>query len=218
MNNIETFWTAIAAGDQAQVQALTADQPKLLVEKHDSGHGAARLACECGHLELGRWLAANGASLDIFDSVILNQREVVQAALKNDRSLLKATSHDGWTLLHLAAFAGHPELVRTLLEAGATASAVSKNSMKNTPLHAAIAGACNLECIDQLIGLTPVDAVAANGVTALHLAASRGADQTVTLLLKRGANHRLQMADGQTPSDLARTRGFVALADRLATM
>jgi uncharacterized protein len=53
---------------------------------------------------------------------------------------VNAHAYDGWTPLHLAAFFGHVEAARLLLDAGAAAAAISDNSLKNTPLHAATAG------------------------------------------------------------------------------
>src|SRR5205823_14122776 len=49
-------------------------------------------------------------------------------------------AYDGWTPLHLAAFFGHLDAARLLLDAGADVNAVSQNSLTNTPLHAATAG------------------------------------------------------------------------------
>ena len=54
--------------------------------------------------------------------------------------LLTAYSPDGWTLLHLAPWAGQPETTRLLLERGADLTAVSTNALRNQPLNAAVAG------------------------------------------------------------------------------
>jgi ankyrin repeat protein len=45
-----------------------------------------------------------------------------------------------WTALHLAAFFGQLEAATRLLEAARRLTAVSRNPLANTPLHAAVAG------------------------------------------------------------------------------
>ena len=53
---------------------------------------------------------------------------------------LNAFAYDGWTPLHLAAFFGHLDAARALIDAGADIDAFSRNGLTNTPLHAATAG------------------------------------------------------------------------------
>lgn len=114
---------------------------------------------------------------------------------------------DGWTPLHLAAFYGRAEMVEWLLEHAAEVHAVSDNAMANHPLHAALAGERDPAVVAHLITAgADVNARAAGGVTPLHLAAARGDEAMVRLLLEAGAQSA-PMEDGKTPADLARERG-----------
>ncbi len=210
------IWKAIARGDQVVVDRLIAGDARLLAARHASGHGVARLAADCGQRDLGTHLIAAGAPVNAFDLAALGQRHQVQAAVDAQPLLLSELSHDGWTLLHLAAFAGSDRLVKWLLSQGAEPSRVSANAMANLPLHAALAGAADLDCVGRLAAVSDINFSAGAGVTALHLAASRNDASAVALLREFGAV-AVAMEDGQTPADLADSRGFSELAKALRT-
>ena len=120
---------------------------------------------------------------------------------------------DGWTALHLAAFYGHADAVRLLLDRGAPPAALSRNSTGNTALHAAIAGSMDGAVIAALLeGGSDVNAIGANDITPLHLAAARGDRGVADLLMARGADPRARMEDGSMPFHLAEARGHGSLA------
>ena len=70
----------------------------------------------------------------------MDDAERVHALLATDRSATDTYSADGWTPLHLAAFFGAHRAAQLLLTHGADPRRISRNSMANTPLHAALAG------------------------------------------------------------------------------
>ena len=126
-------------------------------------------------------------------------------------------SSDGWTPLHLAAFFGRDEAVSLLIDHGAPLDAHSTNATRNTPLHAALAGATKASVVRRLIlAGADVEARGAQNITPLHLAASRGDIALCDLLVARGADPQAVMEDGTTPSMLAATRGFTGLGEHLA--
>ncbi len=126
-------------------------------------------------------------------------------------------STDGWTTLHLAAFFGHPGAVRLLLEHGSEVDARALNTMRNTPLHAAVAGPMDAGGVRLLLdhGADP-DARQEGGFTPLHSAAQRGDAGTVRLLLERGARTERPDDEGRVPADLARAAGREEVARMLS--
>jgi ankyrin repeat protein len=112
----------------------------------------------------------------------------VKAILATDPSALNAVDKEGSTLLHCAAWKGHVELVRLLLDAGAPINATSQNShYGTTPLHAA--AHANNRAVAQMLIERGADLKAKNlsgrtplGETALHKATA-----VANLLREHGA-------------------------------
>lgn len=140
----------------------------------------------------------------------------VAELLVADKSQIAALSPDGWTPLHLAAFFGQRDTALVLVALGAPLDALSENPMQNTPMHAAIAGALGESLAPLLIGFgADVHHVGGSGVTALHLAASRGFEGLCKLLLARGVDRQLVTEDNKTAAQIARDRGHLATAAML---
>ena len=107
-----------------------------------------------------------------------------------------AQRNDGNTALHLAAQAGHAELVATLLHAGARADAL--NIKTQTPVHAAVASKRSSVLLQLLRYFSPhgtvegctldLDRADAAGCTPLHVAAATGHAESVVSLLRAGAS------------------------------
>ena len=215
MSEPDAFWLAIQSGDLAAVKRLIHEDRSLLDNRADSGHTPLRMACDYGQRQLAVALLELGAKTDVFDACALGDSARALPLLDAEPELLCAHSHDGWTPLHLACFCGSHELVTALLERGAAVTAISRNPTRNTPLHAALAGVAPVETVLCLIDKgADVSAVGGAGATPLHLAASRGNQVLVELLLARGARSR-PMENGQTPASIARDRGYPELADSL---
>ena len=140
----------------------------------------------------------------------------VAELLVADKSQIAALSPDGWTPLHLAAFFGQRDTALVLVALGAPLDALSENPMQNTPMHAAIAGALGESLAPLLIGFgADVHHVGGSGVTALHLAASRGFEGLCKLLLARGVDRQRVTEDNKTAAQIARDRGHLATAAML---
>lgn len=150
---------------------------------------------------------------DIYEAVALNDARLVAAQVLAEPERLTRHSVDGWTPLHLAAFFGSRDALLVLLGLGAPLDALSQNPMQNTPMHAALAGAAGESLAPLLIGFgADVHHVGGSGVTALHLAASRGFEGLCKLLLARGVDRTAHTEDGKTAAELARDRGHLATA------
>ena len=139
MTTIQQFVDAAKTGDTARVVAALAADPGLAAARLPDGETPLMAALYRGHHHVVDVIAAAGAPIDVFAAAALGRTPELATAL-HDPQQVNAFAYDGWTPLHLAAFFGQTIAAEQLLDAGADVSAVSRNSMRNTPLHAAVAG------------------------------------------------------------------------------
>ena len=116
---------------------------------------------------------------DIIRAVKKGDVATVQRVLKQDATALDARDSDGSTPLHCAAWKGHAEVVKTLLDAGADVNARNQNDhWGDTPLHAAAHG--NQRAVAEILiarganvraknpaGRTPLDETKVHNATAV---------------------------------------------------
>lgn len=209
---------AIRGRDAPRIAELLAESPALARARATGGESLVLHACYLGATELVPVLLA-GRPLDACEAAALGEVDALRRALEEDDDARVRRSSDGWTPLHLAAFFGQEPAVTLLIDHGAPLNAHSTNATRNTPLHAALAGALAPAVVRRLVFAgADVTARAAHGVTPLHLAASRGDGALCDLLLLRGADPQAPMDDGTTPPQMAAARGFGALGERLAAL
>lgn len=205
-----TIIDAIKNDDLAALKRLVDEGASLRVTSEE-GLSPARLAADLGRSAICEWLALQLDPDDVFDMIALQRDDLLQQI--DAAQLIDARSKDGWTTLHLGAFYGQCGAVKWLIDQGAPVDAVSGNPMRNTPLHAAIAGAQCEICVKILIDAgANVNAVAAGGIVPLHLAAARGNRVISEMLLAADANGKATMDSGQTPAQMAREREHEELA------
>ena len=154
----------------------------------------------------------NLSSLDFIKALIARGANLnAQLARGNNSTFL---SLNGATPLLLAAYAGDVPLIRLLIEKGADPKITNKD--KSTALMAA-AGlgydegrqmrwteAASLDAVTAMLDLgADVNAVDANGNTALHGAALTGANSVVNLLVEKGAKLDVKNKLGYMPVTIA---------------
>lgn len=215
MPDVKSFQDQVKAGNLAAVRSAVEADNVLLNAKNEGGQSAFLLAKYYGQKAIAEYLLSLRPELDVFDQCVAGLTSDVLAAIDKDPSLLEAHSPDGWTPLHLAAFFGHPELAKALLNRGANVDARSTNAMTNTPLHAAVAGR-KPEVIRVLIDRgANVNLRQHGGWTALQGAAQAGDRELVELLLANGADPNARADNNQAALDLALLKGHQEIAELL---
>ena len=152
--------------------------------------GAILGALYKGEPDRARQLAAEAESLDVFEAAALGEVGRLDELLREDPELARASSPDGFTALHYAAFFGSPEAVRALVAGGADLEARSTNkefAPEATPLHSAVA-AGRIDNAEALLeaGADP-NARQHGGFTPLMEAEHRGDLDLAELLIRHGA-------------------------------
>ena len=213
MTESSQLFDAIRAGDAARVEALLSTAPALATASHD-GVSAILLALYHGHDGIAGSLARQAGELEFFEAAALGEGERVTALLATDPSLAEATTPDGYRALGLAAFFGHEEVV-ALLARWCDPDIPSRNAMRATPLHSAMAtrrpdAAAGIARTLLARGADP-NRQQEGGWTPLHAAAQSGDPELVALLLEHGADRAIVNDGGQTPLELALTKEHIAV-------
>lgn len=214
----DALLSAIRGRDQLAIVRQLDDDPACATMRGPGGESLVLHACYIGAAELAP-LLLRGRKPDAWEAAALGDIPALRAAIESDDDARVRRSSDGWTPLHLAAFFGRDEAVALLIDHGAPLDAHSTNATRNTPLHAALAGATKPSVVRRLIFAgADVESRGAHNITPVHLAASRGDGSLCDLLVARGADPHAVMEDGTTPAQLATARGFAELGEKLAAL
>jgi ankyrin repeat protein len=189
--------------------------PNLAGERDASGESPILTALYRGHRDLAAELAGPVPSLDVFTAAALGRTDALERAIEAGHA--NDIAYDGWTPLHLAAFFGEEDAAAQLLEAGADPDAISRNSMRNTPLHAATAGGHPRVALLLIARRADVTLRDAGGHTPLHIAAENGLTGVVRALLERGADPYAVDGEDKTPMARAAARNRNDIIDLLNT-
>ena len=215
----DDIFDLVKEGDVAAVNACIAANPGAIRARNSQGLSAIQTAYFMGRHSVVAALLAAEPELDAFEAAIVGDTRQLAARLDADAGQLTARSPDGWTLMHLAPWAGQPATTRLLLERGADLMAASNNVLRNQPLNAAVAGSnaeTRTECVRLLLaaGADPNNQQVHDN-TPLHTSAHLGDIATVDALLAHGADVRQRSDDAKSAADHAREGGHLELARRL---
>lgn len=209
------FLRSVIAGEAKSVAEMLSTDPKLASARNEKGQSAILLAVYYGKKDVVPLLLNAGPSLDIFEASASGQTKRVNELIAKNPKVVDEFSPDGFHALGLAVFFGHPETAFALLDAGAAVNLATRESMRVTPLHSAVA-ANQFALARELVRRgANVNAAAERGLTPLHEAAARGDVEMATLLLDAKANIYARSTDGKTPVDLATESGQTAMVDFL---
>lgn len=214
MSDSEALVDAAKVGDVARVRQLVRDDPSSAGVALSSGETPVMAALYRGHHQVVAALVDAGVVLDVFAASALGRMEDLERALTSP-ALVRSYSYDGWTPLHLSAFFGQMASAQRLLELGADVNAVSHNSLRNTPVHAATAGGHRDVALLLIERGAQVQAADAGGHTPLHIAAENGLLDVVKALLARGADPLAVDGEDKTPLSRAAAKNRTEVVDEL---
>lgn len=204
------LFAALDAGDADAVAAVARARPEVLHEQLD-GVTPIRGAAYRGRADLVDLLRSLGAVPDAFDAAAIGDVDRLRSLLDDDPDAATATSGDGFTALHLAAWFGQVAAAELLLAKGADPVAVATNGTGLQPLNSAAAGGTEVIAHLLLDRGADIEAAQHGGVRPLHSAAHRDDLAMVRLLLERGADPSATTDDGRSPADLATDPAVLAL-------
>jgi ankyrin repeat protein len=162
-------------------------------------------AQSAGHAEAAALLAARAAPPDIVAALRSGRVDLVRRLVEGDPRLLGRLP-GGATALHVAAGAGHEDLVRFLLDRGADVNALDEGLM--SPLHRVVHEGGSVRLAKLLLDRgAHVDGGVGPRVsdfgTPLHQAAMNGDMKLLELLIERGADVTRRTRAGKTAIDWA---------------
>jgi ankyrin repeat protein len=199
----EELKAAITGGEVAVVERLLASRPEL-ARGLENDMSAVMLAAYYRQPAIARAILEARGPAGLFEAAALGMHGRVAELIGWDPRAVLSRSSDGYTALHLAAFFGHPDVVRVLLNGDADVEDVADNASKVRPLHSAVAGG-NEEVVEALLGAgAEVEVRQERGFTPLMGAAAGGRVELVERLLAAGADKGAQNDDGKTALDFAR--------------
>jgi ankyrin repeat protein len=194
----DEIFELLDGGDTAAVRMLLERRPEAALARDEEGLTAVRHAAYRSPELLAAVLAAD-PPLDAFDAALVGEVDRLGDP--------DAWSEDGFTALHLAVFGRQVETVQVLLDRGADPEALARHADPNLrvrPLHTATAFGGDVATARALLhGGADPNGRSASGSTPLHNAAQVGNRELVELLLERGADPAIALADGRTAADLA---------------
>ena len=203
-----TFLKAVQTRDAAAVRTMLDADPSLANAHSPKGVSAVVGALfslakgeegfhDAATNEVLQSVLARHPKLDLFDIAAIGTREQLEEMLKTNA--VTTRSPFGWTLLHLAAFAGNVPNSELLIAKGADVNARAQSKFFNTPLHAALLSGQYATAKLLVEHGSDVLVRDANGFAPIHIAAVSGRQDIIQLLLDHGAQLNPVANNGKTP-------------------
>lgn len=207
--------TAIDSGDVETVRTLLDASPEAASRRDPDGLPLVLRALYRRRARVAEVIAERHGNLDLHEAAALGRYGRAEEVLRSDHGSVDHFSADGFTPLHYAAYFGHPDLARLLLDHGADADVEARNPSRVRPLHSAAARGDVTICRMLLDAGADPDRRQEGGFTPLMSAALHGRTELVEELLSRGADPAVAAEDGRSAADFAREGDHAALASRV---
>src|SRR5678816_3355845 len=133
MNTTADVMKAIQTDDAKSLKNILSQQPELALARDANGNSPFLMSAYFGRSEMLQTLLDLGVKPDVYEACAAGRIDEVQHFIRENRNRVNERSHDGWTPLHLAAFFGHLNIARALLDAGAGMLIISNNNEANLP-------------------------------------------------------------------------------------
>jgi uncharacterized protein len=185
-----------------------------LAKRNDRGLTPLLLAAYLERQSMVPRLRSAKPNLDFFEACVVGDLKRLRTVLARGQDV-DERSPDGFTPLGLAVFFRQPLAARLLIDAGADLNASATNAQQVAPIHAAIARA-DIATLGLLLerGADP-NLAQQKLVRPIHDAAASGNLAATAMLLMFNADARSKTEEGNSPADLAKTKGHVELARQL---
>lgn len=201
---VKKFLKLLKSGNSTEAIAMLQESPDLLAEKNEQGISLLMVAAYHRNEEVLDYFVKHKPNLNLFEAGAVGHLEMVKENLTAHPSQIDNYSPDGFTVLGLACYFGHKNVVEYLLNRGADVNLPSDNGMRVAPLHSSVANK-NLGITALLLEHgADVNAKQALGVTPLHSAAHQGDPDMIKLLLDHEADTNAEMENGKKPVDFAK--------------
>ena len=216
MTDEEELLTAAKGNDAAGVRAVLARNPFLVRMKTPNG----TIVLTAKYYGAEDALAAlvervQEDELNLYEASALGRPGRLKTILGQSRVRVNEANAEGFTPLGLAAFFGHVDAVKVLMEHGAAVGETDRSRFANTALDAAVA-ASHADVVRTLLAAgAPVNVRDSADFTPLHKAAQTGNLEIARMLLERGADVNALRKGGGTPLADAQAKGHSEMVDLL---
>lgn len=214
LNQTPLHWAAITG--KRKVAELLLTKGADVNAKHRAGDTALHVAASRGHKGMAQLFIAKGADVNSKNND--GQTPVVAAMAQNRRNIIELLVARGADIsnIHLAAYLGDADKVKSFLDEGADVNEESESGY--TPLH--YAAMENSKDVAELLLAKGAGVNAKNkyGATPLHEAVRKGYKDLAELLIASGADVNARDSSGvTTPLNYAAYLGHKDIAELLIT-
>ncbi len=219
MADEDELLAAVQKNDAAKARAILDRNPLILRTRTPNGTLVLTAAYHGSEDALTLLLERTPEdALNLYEAATTGNARRLKTILGQSRAKVNEPNPEGFTPLGLAAFFGHLEAVKVLLDQGADVNQKPPSRFANTALDAAVAGN-HVEVVRVLLAAGgDANVRSAGNATSLHKAAQHGNLEVVRMLLDRGADPNAVRDGGKTPLDDAREQGHMAIVELLEAL